>query len=79
MSGWCVVTQSSNAKVCNIYVTYNTATGEPVIGIPVTIATMNGHTTRWRARARARHGDSWPRMTVYGRGITIPLPKGSNP
>jgi hypothetical protein len=41
-SSSCVVTQSSNAKQCDIYVTYTTATGEPVIGIPVTIRTMNG-------------------------------------
>jgi hypothetical protein len=42
MTGSCVVTQSSNAKQCDIYVTYTTAAGDKVLGIPVTIATMNG-------------------------------------
>jgi len=41
ITGSCVVTQSSNAKQCAIYVTYTTPTGDPVIGIPVTIRTMN--------------------------------------
>jgi hypothetical protein len=40
-----VVTQSSNAKVCDIYVTYTTAMGDKVLGVPVTIATMNGEGT----------------------------------
>jgi hypothetical protein len=38
----CIVTQSSNAKQCAIYVTYASATGDKVLGVPVTIATMNG-------------------------------------
>jgi hypothetical protein len=41
VTGSCVVTQSSNAKQCAIYVTYTTPTGDPVLGIPVTIRTMN--------------------------------------
>jgi hypothetical protein len=41
ISGSCVVTQSSNAKQCNIYITYTTPTGDLVIGLPVTIRTMN--------------------------------------
>jgi hypothetical protein len=41
VTGSCVVTQSSNVKQCAIYVTYTMASGTPVIGIPVTIATMN--------------------------------------
>ena len=41
ITGSCVVTQSSNAKQCDIYVTYTTPTGDPVIGLPVTIRTMN--------------------------------------
>jgi hypothetical protein len=41
ITGSCVVTQSSNAKQCNIYITYTTPTGDPVLGIPVTIRTMN--------------------------------------
>jgi hypothetical protein len=42
ITGSCVVTQSSNAKQCAIYVTYATAAGDAIIGIPVTIQTMNG-------------------------------------
>jgi hypothetical protein len=42
VSGSCVVRTSGNAKQCAIYVTYTTATGTPVLGVPVTIATMNG-------------------------------------
>lgn len=42
VSGSCIVTSSSNAKQCDIYVTYTTATGVKVLGVPVTIATMNG-------------------------------------
>jgi hypothetical protein len=38
----CVVKSSGSAKQCAIYVTYSTATGEPVLGVPVTIATTNG-------------------------------------
>jgi hypothetical protein len=41
VTGSCVVAQSSNARQCDIYVTFTTATGDPVIGIPVTIRTMN--------------------------------------
>jgi hypothetical protein len=41
ITGACVVTQSSNAKQCDIYVTYTTPKGDPVIGLPVTIRTMN--------------------------------------
>jgi hypothetical protein len=42
ISGSCAVKTSGNAKQCAIYVTYTTATGDPVLGVPVTIATMNG-------------------------------------
>jgi hypothetical protein len=42
VTGSCVVKTSGNAKQCAIYVTYTTATGTPVLGVPVTIATMNG-------------------------------------
>jgi hypothetical protein len=42
ITGSCVVTQSSNVKQCVMYVTYATPAGDPVIGIPVRIATMNG-------------------------------------
>jgi hypothetical protein len=42
ITGSCVVKTSGNAKQCAIYVTYTTATGTPVLGVPVTIATMNG-------------------------------------
>jgi hypothetical protein len=41
VSGSCVVKSSGNAKQCAIYVRYSTATGAPVLGVPVTIATMN--------------------------------------
>jgi hypothetical protein len=42
VTGSCVVKTSGNAKQCAIYVTYTNATGTPVLGVPVTIATMNG-------------------------------------
>jgi len=42
VTGSCVVKTSGNAKQCAIYVTYTTAAGDPVLGVPVTIATMNG-------------------------------------
>jgi hypothetical protein len=42
ITGSCVVKISGNAKQCAIYVTYTTAAGDPVLGVPVTIATMNG-------------------------------------
>jgi hypothetical protein len=42
LTGSCVVTVESNAKECVMYVSYTTETGEPVLGIPVRIATMNG-------------------------------------
>jgi hypothetical protein len=42
VTGSCVVKTSGNAKQCAIYETYTTATGDPVLGVPVTIATMNG-------------------------------------
>jgi len=41
ITGSCMVTQSANAKQCAIYVTYTTPGGDPVLGIPVTIRTMN--------------------------------------
>src|SRR5262249_39849391 len=41
ITGSCVVTQSSNVNQCVMYVTYTTRTGDPVIGVPVTIRTMN--------------------------------------
>lgn len=41
ISGSCVVTPSSNAKQCALYVTYTAPTGDPVLGVPVTIRTMN--------------------------------------
>jgi hypothetical protein len=45
VTGSCVVKTSGNAKQCAIYVTYTTAAGDPVLGVPVTIATMNGEGT----------------------------------
>jgi len=41
ITGSCVVKTSGNVKQCAIYVTYTTAAGVPVLGVPVTIATMN--------------------------------------
>src|SRR5262249_44506234 len=41
ISGSCVVTQSSNAKQCDIYIAYTTPTGDQVMGVPVTLRTMN--------------------------------------
>jgi hypothetical protein len=41
LSGSCVVTTSTNQKMCNMSLTYTNAAGQPVIGIPVTLATMN--------------------------------------
>jgi hypothetical protein len=32
---------STNQKTCNMLVTYTNAAGQPIIGIPVTLATMN--------------------------------------
>jgi hypothetical protein len=42
ITGSCVVKISGNAKQCAIYVTYTTAAGDPVLGVPVKTATMNG-------------------------------------
>jgi hypothetical protein len=42
ISGSCVVTSSTNQKTCNMSVMYTDPAGKPVIGVPVTIATMNG-------------------------------------
>ena len=42
ISGSCVVTSSTNQKTCNMSVTYTDPAGKPIIGVPVTIATMNG-------------------------------------
>jgi hypothetical protein len=41
LTGSCVVTTATHQKQCDMAVTYTTATGEPVIGIPVMIRTMN--------------------------------------
>jgi hypothetical protein len=42
ISGSCVVTKATNQKQCDIQVTYRSATGALVVGVPVKIATMNG-------------------------------------
>jgi hypothetical protein len=41
ISGSCVVTSSTNQKTCNMSVTYTNPAGQPIIGVPVTIATRN--------------------------------------
>jgi hypothetical protein len=42
ISGSCVVTRATNQKQCDIQVTYRSAAGALVVGVPVKIATMNG-------------------------------------
>jgi hypothetical protein len=42
VTGSCVVTKATNQKQCDIQVTYRSATGAKVLGIPVMIVTMNG-------------------------------------
>jgi hypothetical protein len=42
ISGSCVVTKATNQKQCDMAVTYTSATGVPVVGIPVTIGTLDG-------------------------------------
>ena len=43
--GSCIVATSTNQKRCDMFVTYKTSLGNPVIGIPVTLATLNGKGT----------------------------------
>jgi hypothetical protein len=45
ITGSCVVSKATNQKQCEISVTYTSPNGVPVVGIPVTIATMDGEGT----------------------------------
>ncbi len=45
ISGSCVVTKAANQKQCDISVSYTAPDGTPIVGIPVTILTMDAQGT----------------------------------
>src|SRR5215475_4664414 len=42
ITGSCIVVTSLNQKTCDMFVRYKTALGNPVLGVPVTLATLDG-------------------------------------